>query len=361
MFVDVAAKAGIDVTVVCGNPRRWYIPESNGSGAAWIDYDSDGDLDLFVANGGKLRYLEDGKRLERVSDASSRLYRNDGAMRFVDVTDVAGARRNDWINALATGDVDGDGDTDLFLACFGEDVLLRNDDGIFVDATTESGLASDSWGAGCAFADIDLDGDLDLFVANYVDFDLENPPAGGKRSVIEGVEVAWGPVGENKQGINIGAANRFYLGNGKGQFREATEEFGFSAGEPQCSYAAIFTDVDSDGYPDLLIANDLQPCNLFMSRKGDGFVDEGSKRGFALDADGRETSAMGFAVADVDFDGDQDVLRSNFDFEPNSFHQNSGDGFFRERGANSALRRQPSIAWGGRVVSSMRNSTVIST
>jgi len=331
VFVDVAPAAGIDVKIVCGDPRRWYIPESNGSGAAWIDYDSDGDLDLFVANGAKLRYLEDGKRLEQLSDASSRLYRNDGEMNFTDVTGEAGARRSDWVNALATGDVDGDGDTDLFLACFGKDVFLRNDNGVFVDATDGSGLGSELWGAGCAFADIDLDGDLDLFVANYVDFDLEHPPAGGARDVIEGVEVAWGPVGENKEGINEGAANRFYLGDGKGHFTEATSAFGFELSEPLCSYAAIFSDVNSDGYPDLLIANDLQPCNLFMNRAGKGFVEEGNKRGFALNAEGRETSAMGFAVADVDFDGDQDVFRSNFDFETNSYHQNTGSGSFRER------------------------------
>ncbi len=337
VFVDVAPATGIDVEIVCGDPRRWYIPESNGSGTAWIDYDSDGDLDLFVANGARLRYIDDGKRLEQLSDASSRLYRNDGAMKFTDVTDEAGARRTDWVNALATGDVDRDGDTDLYLACFGRDVYLRNDDGVFVDATQESGLGSELWGAGCAFADVDLDGDLDLFVANYVDFDLNNPPAGGKRDVIEGVEVGWGPVGENKQGINKGAANRFYLGDGQGKFTEATEAFGFQLPEPQCSYAAIFSDVDSDGYPDLLIANDLQPCNLFMNRAGKSFVDEGQKRGFAFDADGRATSAMGFAVADVDHDGDQDVFRSNFDFEANSYHQNTGSGSFRERAGQLGL------------------------
>ncbi len=268
VFVDVAPKTGIDVEIVCGDPRRWYIPESNGSGAAWLDYDSDGDLDLFVGNGARLRYIEDGKRLEQLKDASSRLYRNDGAMQFTDVTDAAGARRTDWVNALATGDVDGDGDTDLYLACFGKDVLLRNEGGRFVDATDETGLGSTAWGAGCAFADVNRDGHLDLFVANYVDFDLEHPPAGGKRAVFEGVEVAWGPVGENKRGYNQGAANRFYLGDGKGRFTDAVESIGFTAGPALCSYAAIFTDVNSDGWPDLLVANDLQPCNLFINRGG---------------------------------------------------------------------------------------------
>lgn len=346
-FVDVAPKNGIDVKIVSGDPRRWYIPESNGSGAAWIDYDSDGDLDLFIANGGALRYIDDGKRLEKVLEASSRLYRNDGEMQFVDVTDEAGARRSDWVNALATGDVDADGDTDLYLACFGQDVYLRNDDGVFVDATQEAGLGCEAWGAGASFADVDHDGDLDLFVANYVDFDCDNPPAEGKRSLIEGVEVGWGPVGENKQGINVGAANRFYRNAGNGKFSEATKEFGFALEEPLCSYAAIFTDVNGDGWSDLLIANDLQPCNLFLNVEGKEFVEEGVRRGFAGDSEGRPTSAMGFAVADVDFDGDQDVLRTNFDFEPNSFHLNDGTGLYRERGGplGFALPTTDRLGW----------------
>ncbi len=348
-FEDVAESAGIDVVNVCGDPRRWYIPESNGTGAAWLDYDSDGDDDLFVANSASMNYLDDGARLEIVRNASCRLYRNDGDMTFTDVTEKAGARRSDWVNAVATGDIDNDGDPDLYLACLGRDVLLRNDNGRFVDTTVASGIANELWGTGAAFADADHDGNLDLYVSNYCEFDLEHPPAGGKRAVYDGVEVAHGPEGEAGPGINPGAPDRFYLGNGDGTFTDATDAAGFTLDKALCSYACVFSDVDGDGWEDLLVANDIQPANLFMNR-GDGtFADEGVERGFALNADGQPTSAMGLFVADVDGDGDQDVLRTNFDLEPNSLHINDGNGHFAESAGRFGLAETSldRLAWGG--------------
>ncbi len=348
-FVDVAAEAGIDVRNVSGDPRRWYIPESNGCGAAWLDHDADGDMDLFVANGARLRYEEGGRRLEIARNGGSRLYRNDGGLRFADVTKRSRAGRTEWINAVATGDVDNDGDPDLYLACFDADVLLRNDGGVFTDVTREAGLGSPLWGAGAAFGDANGDGALDLYVANYCLFDLENPPLEGKRNVVEGVEVAWGPEGENKKGLNLGAPDLFYWGDGRGHFVEATERAGLALEKPLCSYAAVFADVNADGRADILVANDLQPSNLFLNR-GDGtFREEGVLRGFALDAQAKPTSAMGLAVGDFDADGDPDVLRTNFDFEPNSLHVNDGRGFFTEEAAAFGLA-EPSmdkLGWGG--------------
>ena len=349
VFVDVAEAAGIDCEVVCGDPRRWYIPESNGSGAAWLDADKDGDLDLFLGNGARLRYHDDGARLEVVEAGGSRYYRNEGDLQFVDATDDSGLATDAWINAVTVGDADGDGDPDLYLACFGDDLYLRNDGGTFVDATEAAGLGNSLWGAGAAFGDIDNDGDLDLYVANYCLFDLDAPPDGGKRAVYEGVEIGWGPEEENGQGFNLGAPDRFYLNEGAGVFREATKEAGFALEKDLCSYAVVFTDVDQDGWQDVLVANDLQPCNLFHNR-GDGrFDEEGVERGFALNADGQATAAMGLLVADVDEDGDMDVLRTNFDFEPNSLHVNDGEGRFTDRAAAFGLA-EPSVdrlGWGG--------------
>ncbi len=351
-FVDVAAQAGLDVVNVSGDPRRWYIPESNGCGAAWIDHDGDGDVDLFVANGAGMRYHDDGARLEVLHTASSRLYRNDGGLRFTDVTEETGTGRAEWINAVATGDVEGDGDPDLYLACFGQDVLLSNENGEngrFEEATAEAGLGNELWGTGAAFGDPDRDGDLDLYVANYCLFDPENPPDGGRRNVIDGVEVGWGPEGENRRGFNPGAPNRYFLGDGSGGFREATRAAGLELDRALCSYAVVFCDVDDDGWPDVLVANDLQPANLFMNQ-GDGtFADEALARGFAVALDGKPTSAMGLFVEDVDGDGDFDVLRTNFDFEPNSLHVNDGHGYFTDRSAAYGLV-EPSIerlGWGG--------------
>jgi hypothetical protein len=347
-FVDVAASAGLDVVSLHGDPRRWYIVESNGNGAAWLDYDADGDMDLYVGNGAGLAYHEDGRRLEVLPVASSRLYRNEGDWRFTDVTDEAGARRSEWNNAVTTGDVDNDGDPDLYLANFGPDVFLRNEGGRFVDATHEAGLGNELWAAGAVFGDVDNDGHLDLYVANYVLFDPDDPPDEGRRNVIEGVEVGWGPEEENQGRFNHGAPNRFWRGVGAGRFVEATETAGLGLETPLCSYAAVFSDVDGDGWQDLLVANDLQPCNLFHNQ-GDGtFREEGELRGFATDAEGRATSAMGLCVEDVDGDGDQDVLRTNFDFEPNNLHLNDGRGHFSERTASFGLSdsSMDKLAWG---------------
>lgn len=352
-FVDVSEEAGIDVRIVSGDPRRWYIPESNGCGAAWFDADGDGDLDLFVANGNGLRYVDDGARLERVTEgASARLYRNEGDLKFTDVSAESGLDLDAWINAVAVADIEGDGDPDLYLACFGQDLCMRNDGGRFVECTSEIGLGNELWGAGAAFGDVDNDGDLDLYVANYCLFDLEAPPDGGRRAVYEGVEVGWGPEEENKRGFNRGAPDRFYLNDGEGRFREATEEAGLALDKDLCSYAVVFSDVDQDGWQDILVANDLQPCNLFHNqgpREGERFSEEGERRGFALNVDGVATAAMGLFVADVDADGDMDVLRTNFDFEANALHINDGRGFFEDRAAafGLAAKSVDRLGWGG--------------
>lgn len=330
-LAEVGERAGLTLVQTSGDPRRWYIPESNGTGAAWLDYDGDGDLDLFIGNGQRVRYLDNGARLEVVRDARSALYRNDGNLRFTDVSAEAGGARSDWVQAIATADVDNDGDTDLYLGCIGPDVLLRNDGGRFADATAESGLRNDLWAAGAAFADVDNDGWLDLYIANYCLFDFENPPNKGVRNVIKELEVAWGPEEENKQGFNPGAPDVLFLGIGGGKFREATAERGLVLPKALCSYAAVFSDIDGDGDQDILVGNDMQPSNLFVNDGRGHFTEEGAARGFALGAEGRATSAMGLVPEDVDFDGDFDMLRTNFDFEPNSLHINDGTGRFADR------------------------------
>jgi hypothetical protein len=349
-LVDVAARAGLDLVQVSGDPRRWYIPESNGTGAAWLDYDGDGDMDLFIGNGQGMRYVDDGKRLEVVHSAHSALYRNDADKHFADdmnlhFTDVSaetGCARSDWIQAIAVGDVDNDGDPDIYLACFGGDVFLRNDGGHFVDATKEAGLGNRLWGAGAALADVNNDGALDLYVANYCIFDCDHPPLDGKREVINGVEVGWGPEAENKQGFNVGAPDVFYLGDGKGHFREATRECGLELAKPLCSYAVVFSDVNNDGWQDILVANDMQPANLFINDKHGHFTDEAVARGFAYNAEGKATASMGMTVEDFDGDGDMDVFRTNFDGEANSLLVNDGQGNFRDEAMKFGLAA-PSI------------------
>jgi hypothetical protein len=329
-FVDVAKESGLELVNVSGDPRRWYIPESNGNGAAWFDFEGDGDLDVFIGNGQHLRYHDDGARLEVVRDAKSALYLNQGFLRFRDASFESGADRRDWVNGIAVGDIDNDGDPDLYLACFGADVLLVKEGNRFVESTKARGLGNELWAASACFGDANRDGQLDLYVANYCQFDLEHPPASGKRNVIEGVEVAWGPIGENKQ-YNPGAPDLYFQNDGRGGFADRTEAAGFRLEQPLCSYGCVWSDVTGDGWPDLLVANDLEPANLFVNQGNGLFREEGVARGFALNAEGKPTSGMAHVVEDIDDDGDFDVLRTNFDMEPNSLFLNDGKGNFVER------------------------------
>ena len=160
-FSDVTASSGIDFTPTSGVHPRAQILEVKGGGLGLIDFDRDGDLDLFVPNGATLADPERGP--------GARLFRNDGGLRFTDVTDASGIRHTRWSFGVAVGDFDGDGFDDLFIACFGPDVLLRNKgDGTFEDVSARAGVASEGdrgWSTSAAFADLDQDGDLDLFVS----------------------------------------------------------------------------------------------------------------------------------------------------------------------------------------------------
>ena len=332
-FVDRSDDSGIDAVLRCGAPPRLFIPEGNGSGGAWLDYDDDGDLDFYLVNGNGLEFAEGGPRLRRIPDASNRLYRNDGGWRFADVTDAARVGDTGWGNGAAVADVNEDGHPDLYVANFGADVLYVNQgDGTFADETAARGLGHEGWSTGAAFADVDRDGDLDLFVPCYVRFDLDDPPAGGEPLVHEGVALAWGPEGENP-GVNPGAPNVFWWNEGDGTFREATEEAGLRLASPLCSYGAVFCDVDGDGWQDLAVTNDVQPNSLFRNRGGNSFEEVGEERGFARGGDGKFQAGMGIAVADVNGDAAPDLFVTNFDFEPNNLYVNNGQGWFRDEGA----------------------------
>ncbi|MEO6710777.1 MAG: FG-GAP-like repeat-containing protein, partial [Planctomycetota bacterium] len=187
------------------------------------------------------------------------------------------------------------------------------------------------------------------YVANYCEFDLDNPPDGGKREKLEGVEVGWGPEAENKQGFNVGAPDVFFENLGKGLFAEATAKFGLSLDKPLCSYGVVFSDVDRDGWQDILVANDLQPSNLFHNDGHGHFREEGVARGFAMNAAGAATGAMGLFVDDVDGDGDFDVLRTNFDFEANSLLVNDGKGNFKDQGEALGVAKPSTdkLGWDG--------------
>ena len=348
---DVAAEAGITWRNVCGSAeRKRFILEENGSGAALFDYDGDGDLDLYLVNGSSFEIL-DGEA-PPVRDA---LYRNDGAApdgtwRFVDVTERAGLGSTAWGFGVAAGDVDGDGDDDLYVGQFGPNRLYRNrGDGTFVDITEESGTAGDAWSQSAAFADFDGDGDLDLYVANNLVFDLANLPNDGRPCDYRGLETACGPVGFPA------APDILYLNDGGGRFTDISIAGGIREPEPRFGLGTALGDLDDDGRVDLYVANDSGPNFLFRNLGPvDGvprFEEIAFPYGVAMSEDARPQAGMGVDAGDLDGDLDLDLFVTNFSYDHNTLYRNLG-GFFQDITYPSGLggpSRLP-MGWGTRLV-----------
>jgi hypothetical protein len=195
-FVDVTQRSGVDFVHASGSPQQQFILESMAGGGAFFDYDGDGLLDLFLVNGGAV---------EEVPEQINRLYRNtsqeSGAdALFTDVTEEAGVGRSGWGMGCAIGDYDNDGDIDLYATYWGPNILYRNEgSGHFVEVTDQAGVGDGGWGSSATFGDIDADGSLDLFVANYLEFDLQDPPGGGRPCSWKGLDVFCGPMGMESQ------------------------------------------------------------------------------------------------------------------------------------------------------------------
>ncbi|MFN9125018.1 MAG: FG-GAP repeat domain-containing protein, partial [bacterium] len=301
-FTDVTAQSGIAMTTTSGSTPSTTVLEVKGGGLGLIDFDGDGDLDLFVPNGATLANPDAGP--------GARLFRNDGAMRFTDVTDASGIRHRRWSFGVTVGDADADGRDDIFIACFGPDVLLRNKgDGTFEDITARAGLGDPAWGTSAAFADLDLDGDLDLFVCNYLDFDPSKPlpPANFK-----GMKVIAGPRGYQA------AVDRIYENKGDGTFVDRGGDCGVASARPGFGLNLAIVDFSGDGKPDIFVGNDSQANNLFTQTAPWAYRDDGLRSGIAVNGEGSEQATMGVAVADIDGNGRPDVFTTNFSSDTNT-------------------------------------------
>ena len=318
-FEDVTPGSGIDAVMTSGGMPSRQILEVKGGGLALIDFDGDGDMDLFMPNGATLEEPERGP--------GARLFENLGGLRFRDVTQSMGDRPSRWAFGAAVGDFDGDGRDDLYLCCFGPDILLRNaGGGRFEDATARAGLGDAGWSTSAGFADFDADGDLDLFVVNYVEFDPARPPA---PSQFKGLAVLAGPRGM------VPRADLLYENLGDGTFREVGKVAGIGAAIPGCGLNLAIVDFDGDRRPDILVANDSEPNALFMNRTEPGgpmrFEERGMASGIATNIDGAPQATMGIAVGDVDGNGFPDVLTTNFSSDTNTLHVNLDGRFFDDR------------------------------
>ena len=312
-FHDIAKQAGLTAFFPNGGEKsKEYIIETTGSGVAFIDYDNDGYLDIFVLSG-------DG--------GTNRMYHNDHNGHFTDVTEQLGLTSSGWAEGVCAGDYDNDGYTDLFVTYWGQNRLYRNVNGKrFEDVTAKAHLTQDRtrYNTGCAFLDYDGDGHLDLFVANYLKFDFATTPKAGSNPYCyyRGMAVNCGPRGLPFE------TNLLYHNKGDGTFEDVSERSGIAKATGHYSLAVLAQDVNDDGRPDIYVVGDQTPAMLFINQ-GDGtFTEEAVMRGVAFDENGRELSGMGLASADYDGDGRLDIFRSDFSDERSLLYRSTGDGQF---------------------------------
>ncbi len=314
-FANEAEARGLAFTWESGHRERHYFPEIMGGGAALFDMEEDGDLDAFLVQAGRI----DAPLEERPGD---RLFRNDGAGRFADVSAESGAADRGYGMGVATGDADGDGWTDLYVTNVGPNALYLNEgQGRFEDATARAGVGDPSWSTSAGFLDHDADGDLDLFVVNYVRWSI-----GDELTCFSKPH----PVDYcSPNSYRAPAPSTLYRNEGDGTFRDVSVEAGLRAAFGN-GLGLVCSDFDGDGWIDVFVANDGMPNQLWRNRGDASFVDVGIQAGCAVDQDGKNKAGMGVHAADVDEDGDEDVLVVNLSGESDSFYRNDG-AYFSDR------------------------------
>ena len=316
-FTDVTDIAGIRFTHANGATGEFHLPETLGAGGAFLDYDNDGYLDLYLVN----------------SATPSVLFRNKGDGTFTDVTESAEVdNQGSYGHGVACGDYDNDGYVDIYVTNFDANRLYHNDgDGTFTDVTAQAGVGDTRWSSSATFFDYDNDGYLDLYVVNYVNYTLDasapiclEDPAFGATEKVRGY---------CHPKHFEGAPDRLYRNNGDGTFTDATDATnirdpgGMFLGK---GLGVVAADFDADGNPDIYVANDDTPNYLFYN-KGDGtFAEIAILTGCAYSADGVAQAGMGVDAGDYNGDGFLDLFVTNFSYETNTLYRNNGDGTFTD-------------------------------
>jgi hypothetical protein len=300
-FTDIAAASGVQYRNQASTTGEKYLLESMVGGVALFDADGDGWLDIYFVNGAALKpSMRQGELPAKEAAFYNRLYRNKGDGTFSDVTEKAGVAGQGYGMGVAVGDFDNDGFEDLYVTNFGRNILFRNrGDGTFLDVTAKAGVSASGWSTGAGFLDYDRDGKLDLFVARYVQWDFApNPWCGGRepghRSYCHPDEFQ--PI-----------THILYRNRGDGTFEDVSKPAGFAQAAGK-GLGVAFNDYDRDGWPDILVANDSAPQQLFRNKHDGTFEEIALSAGLAYDDDGKTFAGMGVDFADYDNDGWPDAF-----------------------------------------------------
>jgi hypothetical protein len=326
LFEEVPSSAsGITWRHVNGRSPEYYLPETTGAGCAFLDYDNDGWMDIYLVNSGNCDFLTANPPLRNA------LYHNNRDGTFTDVTEKAGVAGGGYGMGAAVGDYNGDGWPDLYVTQYGRSILYRNNkDGTFTDVTEKAGVAAAGWASSAVWFDYDNDGKLDLFVCRFVDFDKsKNRFCGDARTGdrFYCVPTAYQP-----------ARSWLFHNNGDGTFTDVSRESGIASVLGK-AWGVVATDVDNDGWMDLFVANDTVANFLFVNQRNGKFEERAIGAGVAYSQEGRPRSGMGVDSADVDQDGWQDLFVTNVDQEMYSLYHNNHDLTFDDLAGPSGLGR----------------------
>ena len=351
-FTDETETAGLAFVHFNGMSGEYYFPEHLAPGVGLLDYDGDGDLDVFLVQG---RMIGTGKTLKDALvppqpgqlPLKSRLFRNDleihedgrRSLRFTDVTHESGIDASGYGMGVTAGDFTNDGCVDIYVTNFGPNQMLRNNcDGTFTDVSRETGVDDPGFSVSAAFVDYDRDGWLDLFVGNYVHYSVDANAV--CRGLLGGRDYC-------SPRVYRAQPDRLYRNQQGRAFVDVTAQT-LRGGHFGPALGVVAADYDGDGWLDLFVANDGEANQLWMNQRNGTFEDRAELAGVALNADGKAVAGMGVDAGDFDNDGDEDVFLTTLTTEANTLFVNNGRGLFEDRSARSGLGAEslPYTGWG---------------